>query len=158
MGFAVGAAVGAAVGLLEGVCTFPAVNVVTPVMTISSHCVTSAVVTLPALCEVLLYEVNTVGGFPVISSYTFALLLLVFDGSNPARFSVLRYFVALSMEEKRTNVRLECTVVVLFAFNVPVASTLTVVSLTHVVCHELMVTLRSVKLRSALTKFSSNAS
>jgi hypothetical protein len=46
----------------------------------------------------------------------------------------------------------------LFDFNVPVATTLTAVSLPHTVSHDLMVTLRAVKLRSAAMNFSRNAS
>jgi hypothetical protein len=78
--------VGVAVGVAEGVPGTGEVNVVVPVMTISSHCVTSVVVTLPPLCEVLLYEVNAVGGCPVTCSYTFALSFAVVETSNPARF------------------------------------------------------------------------
>jgi len=88
VGFGVGAVVGTGVGdgvetgegLLEGCgigTTIPAVNVVLPVTTISSHCVTSAVVTLFALREVRWYAVNTVGGFPVASWYTLALSFAV---------------------------------------------------------------------------------
>jgi hypothetical protein len=86
VGFAVGVAEGFAVGVAEGVPGTGEVNVVVPVMTISSHCVTSVVVTVPPLCEVLLYEVNVVGGCPVTSSYTFALSFAVVETANPARF------------------------------------------------------------------------
>ena len=80
VGTGVGKWVGTGEGLLEGcgvATTIPAVNVVLPVTTISSHCVTSAVVTLFALCEVLWYALNTVGGFPVASWYTLALSFAV---------------------------------------------------------------------------------
>ena len=46
----------------------------------------------------------------------------------------------------------------LFDFNVPFATTLTEVSVPHSVSHDLMVTLRAVKLRSAAMNFSRNAS
>jgi phage tail tape-measure protein len=76
VGTGVGNGVGTGEGLLEGrgvATTLPAVNVVMPVTTIASHCVTSAVVTLFALCEVRRYALNTVGGFLVASLYTLAL-------------------------------------------------------------------------------------
>jgi len=80
VGTGVGNGVGTGEGLLEGrgvATTLPAVNVVMPVTTIASHCVTSAVVTLFALCEVRWYALNTVGRFPVASLYTLALSLAV---------------------------------------------------------------------------------
>ena len=79
VGTGVGNGVGTGEGLLEGcgVATTIPVNVVLPVTTISLHCVTSAVVTLFALCEVLWYALNTVGGFPVASWYTLALSFAV---------------------------------------------------------------------------------
>ena len=79
VGVGVGTGVGNGVGTGEGcgVATTIPVNVVLPVTTISSHCVTSAVVTLFALCEVLWYALNTVGGFPVASWYTLALSFAV---------------------------------------------------------------------------------
>ena len=46
----------------------------------------------------------------------------------------------------------------LFDFNVPFATTLTEVSVPHSVSHDLMVTLRAVKLRSAAMNCSRNAS
>ena len=79
VGVGVGTGVGNGVGTGEGrgVATTIPVNVVLPVTTISSHCVTSAVVTLFALCEVRWYALNTVGGFPVASWYTLALSFAV---------------------------------------------------------------------------------
>ena len=80
VGTGVGNGVGTGEGLLEGrgvATTLPAVNVVMPVTTIASHCVTSAVVTLFALCAVRRYVLNTVGGLLVASLYTLALSFAV---------------------------------------------------------------------------------
>jgi len=79
VGTGVGDGVGTGEGLLEGcgVATTIPVKVVLPITTISSHCVTSAVVTLFALCEVRWYALNIVGGLPVASWYTLALSFAV---------------------------------------------------------------------------------
>ena len=77
VGVGVGTGVGNGVGTGRGVATTIPVNVVLPVTTISSHCVTSAVVTLFAPSEVRWYALKTVGGFPVASWYTLALSFAV---------------------------------------------------------------------------------